>query len=132
MYPTSTTHSIHVPITSPSVACFALTIDFDGVADVATKYASRSWFPLITLALLLTSRVLLPHAYHYSIGFTIDFTIDALLVAVLIAQLLQLYPAAYGAGLSGTPFVISAPSRTPFIYIINGDFRLVTDFPEGI
>lgn len=72
-----------------AVGCLlALTIDFDGVADVATKYASRSWFPLLTLTLLLASRLLLPHAYHYSIG----FTIDALLVAVLIAQLLQLYP----------------------------------------
>ncbi|MEA2761722.1 MAG: hypothetical protein QOD47_1006 [Gemmatimonadaceae bacterium] len=71
-----------------AVGCLlALAVDHKTVVAAATVLAKRSWFPIIVLALLLTSRLALSDAYHYSIG----FTVDALLVAVLIAQLLQLY-----------------------------------------
>jgi peptidoglycan/LPS O-acetylase OafA/YrhL len=71
-----------------AVGCLlALAVDYERVVAAAETWAKRSWFPIVTVALLLTSRVALPEAYHYSIG----FTVDALLVAVLIAQLLQLY-----------------------------------------
>jgi peptidoglycan/LPS O-acetylase OafA/YrhL len=49
--------------------------------------ARSSLFPLITAALLLTSRMTGSRAYHYSIG----FTVDAILLAVLIAQILLLH-----------------------------------------
>ncbi len=71
-----------------AIGCLlALAVDYERVVAAATMVAKRSWFPIVVLALLLTSRLALPDAYHYSIG----FTVDALLVAVLIAQLLQLY-----------------------------------------
>lgn len=71
-----------------AVGCLlALAVDYDTVVDAARKVAMRSWFPIVTLALLLTSRIATPESYHYSIG----FTVDALLVATLIVQLLQLY-----------------------------------------
>ena len=72
-----------------AVGCLlALAVRYDRVVAAAVRCGRRSWFPFVTIALLLTSRLALPESYHYSIG----FTIDALLVAVLIAQLLQLYP----------------------------------------
>jgi len=71
-----------------AVGCLlALAVDYESVVAVAVTLAKRSWFPIATLTLLLTSRLALPDSYHYSIG----FTVDALLVAALIAQLLQLY-----------------------------------------
>jgi len=71
-----------------AVGCLlALVVEYDRVVAAAATWATRSWFPIVTLALLLTSRIVLPLTYHYSIG----FTVDALLVAVLITQLLQLY-----------------------------------------
>jgi len=71
-----------------AVGCLlALAVDDDRVVTAAGMWAKRSWFPILTLALLLTSRLALSDAYHYSIG----FTVDALLIAALIAQLLQLY-----------------------------------------
>jgi peptidoglycan/LPS O-acetylase OafA/YrhL len=71
-----------------AVGCLlALAVHYDRVVAAAAWFGQRSWFPIVTLVLLLTSRLALPDAYHYSIG----FTIDALLVAVLIAQLLQLF-----------------------------------------
>ena len=42
--------------------------------------------PLVTVGLLLASRINSPKAYHYSIG----YSVDALLLAVLIVQLVQL------------------------------------------
>jgi peptidoglycan/LPS O-acetylase OafA/YrhL len=70
-----------------AVGCLlALAVHYDRAVAVAAWCGQRSWFPIVTLALLLTSRLALPDAYHYSIG----FTIDALLVAILIVQLLQL------------------------------------------
>jgi peptidoglycan/LPS O-acetylase OafA/YrhL len=71
-----------------AVGCLlALAVDYDTVVAAAGRVAERSWFPIVTLALLLTSRIATPESYHYSIG----FTVDALLVATLIVQLLQLY-----------------------------------------
>jgi len=71
-----------------AVGCLlALVVDYDTVVAAAGMVAKRSWFPIVTLALLLTSRIATPESYHYSIG----FTVDALLVATLIVQLLQLY-----------------------------------------
>jgi peptidoglycan/LPS O-acetylase OafA/YrhL len=71
-----------------AVGCLlALAVDYDTVVAAAGRVGKRSWFPVVTLALLLTSRVATPESYHYSIG----FTVDALLVATLIVQLLQLY-----------------------------------------
>ena len=71
-----------------AVGCLlAVTIDYKNVAAVAERCGKRSWFSLVTLVLLLTSRSLLGRAYHYSIG----LTIDSVLIAVLIVQVLQLY-----------------------------------------
>ena len=71
-----------------AVGCLlALVIDYRRVLAAAECCGRRSWYSLVTLVLLLTSRTLLPGAYHWTIG----FTIDALLVAVLIVQVLQLY-----------------------------------------
>jgi peptidoglycan/LPS O-acetylase OafA/YrhL len=52
----------------------------------AEGVARRSWWPLITVALLGISRGLGSRSYHYSIG----FTVDAALLALLLAQLLVL------------------------------------------
>jgi peptidoglycan/LPS O-acetylase OafA/YrhL len=71
-----------------AVGCLlALVVDRDRVVAAAESLARRSWYPLVSLAMLLTSRLALPNAYHYSIG----FTVDAALLAVLIVQLLQLH-----------------------------------------
>lgn len=70
-----------------AVGCLlALVVDYKLVVTAAESVARRAWFPLLTLALLLVSRLAMPGGYHYSIG----FTVDAVLVAVLIVQLLQL------------------------------------------
>jgi peptidoglycan/LPS O-acetylase OafA/YrhL len=71
-----------------AVGCLlAIAVDFESVVIAAGIAAKRSWFPLVTVALLITSRLALTDSYHYSVG----FAVDALLVAALIAQLLQLY-----------------------------------------
>lgn len=73
-----------------AVGCLlALALGYSSAVAAAGWAGRRSWYPLITLALLLSSRLALPQAYHYSIG----FTVDALLVALLIVQLLQLHGA---------------------------------------
>lgn len=73
---------------SLAVGCLlALAIDYKNVTAVAEWCGKRSWFPIVTLLLLLTSRALLGRTYHYSIG----LTIDSLLVAILIVQVLQLH-----------------------------------------
>jgi peptidoglycan/LPS O-acetylase OafA/YrhL len=46
-----------------------------------------AWSPLVTVALLVTSRALISDRWHYSVG----FTVDAVLFAVLITQLLALH-----------------------------------------
>jgi len=53
----------------------------------AESLAARAWYPIITLTLILVSRVGLSQSYHYSLG----FTVDAILMAVFITQMLQLY-----------------------------------------
>jgi peptidoglycan/LPS O-acetylase OafA/YrhL len=71
-----------------AVGCLlAAVVDYERVASFATRVGARAVFPLVTLFLLIVSRLETPAAYHYSIG----FTIDALLVALLIVQLMQLY-----------------------------------------
>jgi peptidoglycan/LPS O-acetylase OafA/YrhL len=71
-----------------AVGCLlAIAIDHDRVVAAARWCAKRSWYPVVTVALLLASRVILPNAYHYSVG----LTIDALLIAVFITQIVQLY-----------------------------------------
>jgi peptidoglycan/LPS O-acetylase OafA/YrhL len=71
-----------------AVGCLlAIAIDHDRVVAAARWCGKRSWFPLVTVALLFASRVILPNPYHYSVG----LTIDALLIAVFITQILQLY-----------------------------------------
>jgi peptidoglycan/LPS O-acetylase OafA/YrhL len=73
-----------------AVGCLlALTLDYPKVLAIAESCGRRVLFSMVTLVLLLGSRVVLPSRYHYSIG----FTIDALLVGVLIVQILQLYQA---------------------------------------
>src|SRR5437867_3430823 len=64
-----------------AVGCLlALVVDCDIVVGAVGAWAKQPWFPFVTLALLLTSRLASREAYHYSIG----FTVDALLLAVLI------------------------------------------------
>jgi peptidoglycan/LPS O-acetylase OafA/YrhL len=71
-----------------AIGCLlALTLGYSGAMSSAEWIGRRAWYPLITLALVLFSRLAMPQAYHYSIG----FSVDALLVAVLIVQLLQLH-----------------------------------------
>jgi peptidoglycan/LPS O-acetylase OafA/YrhL len=64
----------------------AVAIHSPSVRAAAARIASRAWMPLVTVALLLASRLAGGPRYHYSLG----FTVDALLIAVLIAQLVQL------------------------------------------
>ncbi len=71
-----------------AIGCLlAVIADRSAFAHVADLLARRPWYPLVTLAVLLGSRLVDARAYHYSIG----FTVDAVLVAVFITQLLQLY-----------------------------------------
>jgi peptidoglycan/LPS O-acetylase OafA/YrhL len=56
------------------------------VGHWASVISSRPWMPLVTVALLYTSRVFAPATYHYALG----FTIDAVLMAALLVQLMQL------------------------------------------
>jgi peptidoglycan/LPS O-acetylase OafA/YrhL len=71
-----------------AIGCLlALAVDYRNVTAVAEWCGKRSWFPIVTLLLLLTSRGVLGRAYHYSIG----LTIDSLLVAILIVQVIQLH-----------------------------------------
>lgn len=70
-----------------AVGCLvAICADRPWLRTVARSVARRAWFPLVTMALLVWSRLGVGTAYHYSLG----FTVDALLIAVLIVQLLQL------------------------------------------
>jgi peptidoglycan/LPS O-acetylase OafA/YrhL len=53
---------------------------------VARIVAERSWYPLITVVLLMISRQGLGALWHYGPG----MTVDAILLAILIVQLMQL------------------------------------------
>jgi peptidoglycan/LPS O-acetylase OafA/YrhL len=71
-----------------AVGCvLALIADHSKVAGAARAAASQAWFPVITIALLMISRLAMPLTYHYTLG----MTIDAVLVAIFIAQIMQLY-----------------------------------------
>lgn len=71
-----------------AVGCLlALAADYDVVVRSVEAVARRAWYPLVTLALLLVSRIVTPQSYHYTAG----FTVNALLLMVFIAQLLLLY-----------------------------------------
>jgi peptidoglycan/LPS O-acetylase OafA/YrhL len=70
-----------------AIGCvLALAVDNRRVVAVAERLGRTAWFPVMTIAILLFSRLGFSGAYHYSVG----FTIDALLIAVLIVQLMQL------------------------------------------
>ncbi len=70
------------------VGCLlAICVERPWFAAVARSVARRTWLPLVTVGLLVWSRMGVSAAYHYSLG----FTVDALLIAVLIVQVLQLY-----------------------------------------
>lgn len=58
---------------------------------VINGLASRAWFPLVTIALLVLSRLGVNAGYHYAFG----FTVDSILAAILIFQMLRLH--AHGA-----------------------------------
>jgi peptidoglycan/LPS O-acetylase OafA/YrhL len=74
-----------------AVGCLlAVIADYDRVSVVAEAIARRFWFPLLTLGMLLVSRLAFTPSYHYTVG----FLVDAVLVGVLIVQLLQLYSTA--------------------------------------
>ena len=71
-----------------AIGCLlAVLVENEWTIQKARSVARHSFFPLLTLGILLVSRLALPEAYQYSIG----LTVDALLVAILITQLLQLY-----------------------------------------
>jgi peptidoglycan/LPS O-acetylase OafA/YrhL len=70
-----------------AVGCLlAVSVHSARVRAAASRIASRAWMPLVTIALLLASRLAGDPRYHYSLG----FTVDALLIAVLLVQLVQL------------------------------------------
>jgi peptidoglycan/LPS O-acetylase OafA/YrhL len=70
-----------------AVGCLlAVLLEHEGFIAVAEASAKRVWSPLIPLALMISSRTLLPEAYHYSVG----FTVDAILAAIIMLQLVQL------------------------------------------
>lgn len=65
----------------------AICVERPWFAAVARAVARNAWLPLVTLGLLVWSRVGVSTAYHYSLG----FTVDALLIAIFIVQVLQLH-----------------------------------------
>lgn len=70
-----------------AIGCaLALMASRPAVLRVGTAIGRAAWMPLVTIGALFLSRVLLPAAYHYSIG----FTVDAVLMAALVVQLMQL------------------------------------------
>jgi peptidoglycan/LPS O-acetylase OafA/YrhL len=69
-----------------AIGC-ALALCAERLSDTMNAISARSWYPLITTALLLASRLLMGNRYHYTIG----FTVDAILVAVFLMQVMTLY-----------------------------------------
>ncbi len=70
-----------------AVGCLAAVLSRDDRFLAGARSVSlRAWLPLVTIALLLASRLGGSDAYHYSLG----FTADALLIGVLMVQLMQL------------------------------------------
>lgn len=75
-----------------AIGCaLALLLSRPAVLRAGSVIGRSWWMALPTIAALYASRVLLPSAYHYSLG----FTVDALLMATLVVQLMQL---SVGAG----------------------------------
>lgn len=71
-----------------AVGCLlALCLDYKRVIAAAEWCARRTWYPLVTIALLLSRRFVFAGVYHYAVG----FTVDALLIAIFVVQMLQLY-----------------------------------------
>ena len=71
-----------------AVGClFAIVADHERVVRAAAVISRQAWYPLVTIALLLTSRLFTVPWYHYTAG----LTVNAILVMALIAQLLLLY-----------------------------------------
>jgi hypothetical protein len=54
----------------------------------AHRLGAKAWYPFVTIAALVASRVAPSEAYHYSAG----FTVEAVLCAVLLVQMMQLSP----------------------------------------
>jgi peptidoglycan/LPS O-acetylase OafA/YrhL len=54
--------------------------------QLAEKVSARWYYPLFTVAALCVSRLVLPDAYNYSLG----FSVNAVLIAIGILQLVQL------------------------------------------
>jgi peptidoglycan/LPS O-acetylase OafA/YrhL len=70
-----------------AIGCvLALIVDYGSVVRAAEGAAAQAWFPCVTIALIIASRLGGSAPYHYSVG----FTVDAVLVAILIVQLIQL------------------------------------------
>jgi peptidoglycan/LPS O-acetylase OafA/YrhL len=73
-----------------AIGCLlALLLERESLTGAVRATVRWSWLPVLTLALLVISRVFLPTTYHYSLG----LTVDAALIAIFIAQVLQLYRA---------------------------------------
>jgi len=69
-----------------AIGCLLALLLERGYLERALNATARlSWLPLLTIGLLVISRMLMPASYHYSAG----FTVDAALIAVLIVQILQ-------------------------------------------
>jgi peptidoglycan/LPS O-acetylase OafA/YrhL len=71
-----------------AIGCLlALLLERGNLRGAVGATARWSWLPMLTLGLLVVSRVFMPTTYHYSAG----FTVDAALIAIFIVQVLQLY-----------------------------------------
>jgi peptidoglycan/LPS O-acetylase OafA/YrhL len=75
-------------IDSLAIGCLiALLSDHPGFLSAAGRVATRAWQPLVTLSLILLSRMGGSLPYHYSIG----LTVDSFLMGIFILQVLQLH-----------------------------------------
>ena len=71
-----------------AIGCLlAVIIDYPRVLAVGISLARRVWYPVVTLVVLIAVRLLMPHQFRYSVG----FTVYAALLGVFFVQLLQLY-----------------------------------------
>lgn len=71
-----------------AIGCLlAVVADTKRFVAFADSVSRASWMPLVTIAILLVSRVLGPKDYHYGVG----FTVNAILLTVLIVQFMTLH-----------------------------------------
>jgi peptidoglycan/LPS O-acetylase OafA/YrhL len=88
--------------------------------------------PVLTIAALGVSRMLLPVTYHYTVG----FTVDALLLGVLILQLLQVTSTPWWSWLDSAPLRylgrISYPIYLWHILAVGFASRFVNGVPARI